>query len=321
MTSHVAMLSFCVVALGAHAAMASPAATLAYYESNSQLALQTERSRLTEVAADLYAIDAKGKISGALPRRLDAVARAAHLKLFATVSNFGPHGFSETIGHAVLTDGDVQTRALTGLGALAANPAFAGVNIAALSGDPKNSWTGAFDYAAIGGVCDVFQLMTYDENGPWGAPGPVAGFDWVSASLAYTRTVVAPAKISLGMPAYGYDWDITHKTGRQIAEAAMPALIAKTGATPHWNATAQSPWLIYREANGANHVVWYENARSARIKAALVPAHGLAGVSVYALGFDDPTYWRAIEQGFAEQSNIGTRRVSAPIKLLVKTES
>jgi spore germination protein YaaH len=36
------------------------------------------------------------------------------------------------------------------------------------------------------------------------------------------------------------------------------------------------------------------------LKAALVPEHALAGVSVYALGFENPAYWQAIKRGFKQ---------------------
>jgi spore germination protein YaaH len=322
-----------LLTLATNASAATPA-TLAYYESNSQPALQKESTSLSQIAADLYAINAKGEISGALPSALKSTAQAANIKIFATVSNFGRNGFSQPIGHAILTNPTAQAAALAAFATLAANPALAGINLdfeninkndraaysafvtalaqtlhqagslavisvpAATANNPNDSWTGAYDYAAIGQACDIFQLMTYDENGPWGPPGPVAGFDWVSQSVAYTLTAVPAAKISLGMPAYGYNWDTTANTGTSIAEAAVPALIASTHATTHWDTTFQSPWLTYTAANGHSHIVWYENPRSARIKAALVPANGLAGVSVYALGTDNPAYWQALRQGF-----------------------
>ncbi|MEJ0047805.1 MAG: hypothetical protein WDN04_18055 [Rhodospirillales bacterium] len=47
--------------------------------------------------------------------------------------------------------------------------------------DPRDSWAGAYDFAALGGIADVLQVMTYDENGTWGPPGPVSGLDWMSA--------------------------------------------------------------------------------------------------------------------------------------------
>ena len=80
-------------------------------------------------------------------------------------------------------------------------------------------------------LVDVMQLMTYDENGSWGEPGPSAGLDWVEQSVKYAASMVAPAKISFGIPAYGYDWDLTDPSNNtQIVWTAIAPLVASTKA-------------------------------------------------------------------------------------------
>ena len=140
--------------------------------------------------------------------------------------------------------------------------------------------------------------MTYDENGPWSAPGPVAGLDWVTACLQFSQSVLPARKISLGVPASGYDWNLTAGGGVQIAYAAVPALLWQTSATPEWDAATSSPWFDYIAADGSSHVVWYENARSIALKAALAAQPGVSGVSIYALGFDNADFWQSLAQGF-----------------------
>lgn len=67
-------------------------------------------------------------------------------------------------------------------------------NPAELNDNRYDSWTGPFDFKALGEAVDIFQLMTYAENGPWGPAGPVAALDWVEACVCFTVTVVLPAK-------------------------------------------------------------------------------------------------------------------------------
>jgi spore germination protein YaaH len=163
--------------------------------------------------------------------------------------------------------------------------------------DPKDSWSGAFDLKALGGIVDLLQLMTYDENGTWSTPGPVAGLDWVRSCVTYAASVAPPGKISMGIPAYGYDWDLTNpKKNATITWIAAAALLTKTGATSQWDAATASPWFSYT-LNGHNHIVWYENARSIGQKVLLVGANGLNGVSIWALGMGDAGFWQAIHSG------------------------
>jgi spore germination protein YaaH len=77
----------------------------------------------------------------------------------------------------------------------------------------------------------------------------------------------------------------------------IPALIAKSGAKPEWDSASSSPFFNYHTADGANHVVWYEDEKSIPLKSALAVSNNLAGVSVFALGYDDLSFWQALRAG------------------------
>jgi len=64
------------------------------------------------------------------------------------------------------------------------------------------------------------------------------------------------------------------------------------------DAASSSPYFTYTATNGSNHVVWYEDTRSVPLKSALTVTYNLAGVSVFALGFEDATFWPAVISGF-----------------------
>ena len=68
-------------------------------------------------------------------------------------------------------------------------------------------------------------------------------------------------------------------------------------AVPQWDAVSSSPYFSYTAPNGTSHIVWYENAQSIPLKAALTVNYNLAGVSVFALGFEDQLFWDAISSG------------------------
>jgi len=108
---------------------------------------------------------------------------------------------------------------------------------------------------------------------------------------------VPAAKLSLGLPAYGYDWNLTAGTGDSIDWKDVPALIAGTHATPAWDAKSSSPYFHYTATDGAKHVVWYENARSIALKSGLVRSRNLMGVSVWVLGADNADFWKAVRAG------------------------
>ncbi len=78
--------------------------------------------------------------------------------------------------------------------------------------------TYANDYARLGKACDVFQIMTYDQqradiklnDSKKGAPyAPTADVDWARKVVALAVLSVPDEKIMLGIPTYGAEYEIT----------------------------------------------------------------------------------------------------------------
>jgi spore germination protein YaaH len=166
-----------------------------------------------------------------------------------------------------------------------------------------NTWAYPFDLAALGEAADYLQLMTYDQHGPWSEPGAVAGADWVEECLRYTTSLVDPSKLLIGLPAYGYDWDLSASdlenevyTASDFSWIEIPALLAKSGAESGWDPGSLSPFVTYTE-NEHEHAAWFENAESIRIKTSLVQQYNLAGLSMWALGKEDESFWQAAMEG------------------------
>ncbi|MCX6094676.1 MAG: glycosyl hydrolase family 18 protein, partial [Candidatus Bipolaricaulota bacterium] len=175
---------------------------------------------------------------------------------------------------------------------------------------PDDDWSYPFDYAALGRDADILQLMTYDQHGPWSEPGPVSGLDWVVACIAYAVSVVDPAKLLIGLPAYGYDWDLTASgpargeysatafswsgiAASGMAASGVAVLLGQPGAIEGWDTASRSPFVTYTDS-GHRHEAWFESAESLRAKTALIAKYGLAGLSMWSLGQEDEAFWKAV---------------------------
>jgi spore germination protein len=308
---------------------------MAYLEGagSSYESLTAFYSYMNQMPTDTFAVDVHGTISGTAPAQALQFAKSKGMQTFATISNFDASGFDAKITHSILNHARPRARAISEMMKLVQHWGYSGINIdfesidhtdrkamtsfvhdvaqkmraaglltvvsvpAELKDNPEDSWTGAFDFAALGQNADILQVMTYDENGPWGSPGPVAGLNWVEPCIVFSVSAVAPNKLSLGIPAYGYDWNMTAKTGVQVFWKDIPALISKTGATPQWDSASSSPFFTYHATDGSSHVVWYEDEKSIPLKSALAVSYKLAGVSVFALGYDDLRFWQAVHAG------------------------
>ncbi len=155
-----------------------------------------------------------------------------------------------------------------------------------------NSFSGAYDYAALARYVDAMMIMTYDEHWRGGPPGPVASIGWVERVIRYALSAGVPAsKIILGVPAYGYDWPQSGR-GRAVTYSQAIETASRHGVRVQWDDTAKVPYYRY----GAGREVWFEDRSSLSHKLELVKKYGLAGISIWRLGQEDPGIWTVIRE-------------------------
>lgn len=174
-----------------------------------------------------------------------------------------------------------------------------------------------YNFPAMNSVVDRVKVMMYDYSVT--SPGPIAPFTWVSTSMDYIRTVVDPGKLLLGIPAYGRDWVTkidgscpVSATAARVTARRNPLMsaafqnAAKAGQTPTWNAIVHEYTYSYVEsyagadANGVTvrcnvyRTAWFGDARSIGERVKLAVDKGLAGIAIWALGYEDSATWDAI---------------------------
>lgn len=156
----------------------------------------------------------------------------------------------------------------------------------------SNSWSGAFDYAALGRSVDFLALMTYDEHSRGGGPGPVASIGWVESVLQFATGQVPPSKILLGIPAYGYDWPPGGGNARAVTYALAMEIASRNGAQIRWHPQHKVPYFQY----GGGRQVWFEDRYSLAYKLDLVNKYRLRGIALWRLGQEDPRFWQVIAE-------------------------
>ncbi|MDD4390338.1 MAG: glycosyl hydrolase family 18 protein [Eubacteriales bacterium] len=105
--------------------------------------------------------------------------------------------------------------------------------------------------------------------------------------LEYGISEINPDKILMGVPNYGYDWRIPFVQGESRAERlSNPEAVARAGiygVEIQYDEIAQAPFFRYTDAEGNNHIVWFEDYRSWNAKFQLLKELGLAGFSIWNL--------------------------------------
>ncbi|MGE5529354.1 MAG: glycosyl hydrolase family 18 protein [Patescibacteria group bacterium] len=305
-------------------------------ESAPYQSLKNNLKTLTAVAPFAYYLNGAGEVSGTRPTQAVSMAHAGGLKVLALVHNFTrQNGFEAGTAHRLLSSPAARERAAGNLLSLVRQRGYHGINldlenvpasdranltafvrrlaevfrphgllvtasIPAKTSDNRNSnWSGAFDYAALGAYLDQVMLMSYDENGANGPPGPVASLPWVERVVRYARGLIPSRKILIGLAVYGYDWPLGKAGGRGREFKDIQGIIDRHGVAPKWDSAAKVPYLRYTKS-GQPRVVWYENSWSAAYKLDLVNRYDLGGVAIWRLGGEDPRLWPVIRQKFGK---------------------
>lgn len=136
------------------------------------------------------------------------------------------------------------------------------------------------DYRGLGEAADHVLLMTYEWGYTYGPPMAVAPLFQVRRVVEYAVSVIAPEKIDLGIPNYGYDWPLPFERGvtkaTTIGNVQAVRIAIEQGVPIEFDKRSQSPFFTYVQG-GILHEVWFEDVRSLQGKFDLIREFGLRG--------------------------------------------
>ncbi len=156
-------------------------------------------------------------------------------------------------------------------------------------------WGGPFDYPGLAPYLDLVAVMTYDYSYSASKPGPVAPLPWVEKVMNYAASQFGAAKVLLGIPFYGYNWNVTKgSNARAQTYLTIMEILAENRAIVGYDESFQAPYADYVE-DGQQHRVWFENPRSLSGKLAVIQRYGLGGWAVWHLGQEGADYWPILD--------------------------
>ncbi|SDH04136.1 spore germination protein [Alteribacillus persepolensis] len=158
------------------------------------------------------------------------------------------------------------------------------------------------DFQAHGEIADFVFLMTYEWGWTGGPPRAVSPLNEVRRVIEYALSVMPGDKIMMGIPLYGYDWELPFVEGETQAESIdhQQAIerAARYNAAIEYDEEEQAPFFRYYDENGVEHEVWFDDARSIQAKFDLVKEYQLRGFYYWVLGSEFPQNWLLIEDNF-----------------------
>jgi len=105
-------------------------------------------------------------------------------------------------------------------------------------------------YADLNAYCDTAAILSYGMSWAGSAPSPVSPRDWLEGVYNYAITAMNPQKIFMGLPGYGWEWQIYAKPediGKTYRGTSLTYYAAKIWAEGgyHWGDSPYIPWLAY----------------------------------------------------------------------------
>jgi spore germination protein YaaH len=177
---------------------------------------------------------------------------------------------------------------------------------------PAVNWSGRYDRNALAQICDLLFIMGYDyyySGSPNAGPvSPLIGgtYNVTNSMNDYlSATFNNRGKLVLGCAYYGIDWPtvsdqplaLTTGTGAARFYSVAEGLAAQYGKL--FYAPGQVPWFKYQ--NPGWRQCFYDDSTSLSKKYDLAKQKGLAGVGMWALGYDEDRteLWQALRTAFA----------------------
>lgn len=291
---------------------------------------------LTYLSIFSYEVNPDGTLKPINDQPLIDAARAAGVAPVMVITNLSEGGFSSDLARTILTNRQVQDRLLDNVVETLRSKNYYGLDVdfefiypenredynnflrnavnrlkplgytvttavaPKTSAEQKGLLYEAHDYPVHGALVDHVIPMTYEWGYTYGPPLAVAPLNEVRKVINYAVSAIPRRKILMGIPNYGYDWTLPYVAGtaaKTVTNQGAIDLAARNNAAIQYNTVSQAPYFNYY-ADGKQHVVWFEDARSIQAKLDLADDYDLGGVSYWTVNRYFPQNWLVLSSMF-----------------------
>jgi spore germination protein len=299
--------------------------------------VQEVSTLLTYVSPFGYRIQSDGRLTPVDDTTMIQVAKSALVAPMMTITNFSATETGTELVHTLFASTELQETLLVNMIDIMHQKGYLGLNVdfenvapndkdlynqflqrtvtrlhsagffvssslaPKISGEEKGLLYEAHDYPAHGRILDFVVLMTYEWGYRLGPPQAISPVNQIRRVLDYAVTVIPRNKILMGFQLYARDWRLPHVQGQVAETFDMQEAIRRAtqyNVTIQYDQTAASPFYWYKDSGDEAHVVWFEDARSAKSKFDLVKIYKLRGISYWVLGFPFPQNWSLLQNTF-----------------------
>lgn len=300
---------------------------IGWWDENIALENLSQNSKIFKSVSPLwYRINKSGtaeKIPNSSEDQIKSVVSQQNIKLIPTISNeFDPNRIA-----LVLNNTDISSVLVEDLKTLALNsnyqgwdidweeinpndqPAFTAfiqkladvmhqsglvltISVHPQTGKPTDRAVAkGYDLKALAAGTDALKIMAYDFHNQNSNPGAITPFKDLTDVLTYTKSILSPEKVILGLPTYGYDWEANKKPAEAVSFQQAQDRIKTNGGQTKRDPESNSLTGSYK-INGKEHIIWFEDAETINKMIALARSFGIYQFSFWRVGIEDPALWK-----------------------------
>lgn len=144
------------------------------------------------------------------------------------------------------------------------------------------------DYSQIGKQANQIVVMNYSWGHNPGPPMPAASLFMLRLFVDYLVTQIPSDKMIIGLPLFGYGWQLPYIIGVTEANAltyeSAINLALDTGSEIKFDEASQNPYyqfIVYRAGIPIEYMVWFVDVRSIAALTDLVTEYNFPGIAVW----------------------------------------
>ncbi|MBI2601279.1 hypothetical protein HYW42_04995 [Candidatus Daviesbacteria bacterium] len=148
-----------------------------------------------------------------------------------------------------------------------------------------------YNLKALSESADAVKIMAYDFHNQNSNPGAITPLSELTKVLKYTVSIVPTEKVILGLPTYGYDWEIgSGKAADAVSFTESLERVNKNNGQTTRDMESFSLVGSYT-VDGKKHLIWFEDAQTISKMIEKARVTGIYQFSFWRIGVEDPGLW------------------------------
>ncbi|MDF2511186.1 MAG: hypothetical protein K0S04_1052 [Herbinix sp.] len=161
------------------------------------------------------------------------------------------------------------------------------------------------DYGNLSRLANGLIFVKFKFGFDYGPPDPVTNLTNIRILIDYAATNTSLDKLSIGIQAIGYDWQLPYIPNKSSATSlsidAVLRLADHVGTTIQFDDVSQTPYFYYNQFTfdyPFQHIVWFIDARTINAVNNLIIEYNLNGAGVWNIMIYNAQLWTIINANF-----------------------